>query len=100
MGFTGFMLLVPLAVTSTAGWIRRLGGRRWQRLHQAIYVTAVAGVIHYYWLVKSDIRQPLLYAGIIGVLLAWRLFKWMHERSREPVPRRLRSKEPTTVVTD
>ncbi len=100
LGFTGFMLLVPLAVTSTAGWIRRLGGRRWQRLHQAIYLTAVAGVIHYYWLVKSDVRQPLLYAGIIGVLLAWRLFKWMRERTREPAPRRLRSKEPTTVVTD
>jgi len=100
LGFTGFVLLVPLAVTSTAGWIRRLGGRRWQRLHQAIYVTAVAGVIHYYWLVKSDIRQPLLYAGIIGVLLAWRLFIRMRERSRVPAPRRLRSKEPTTVVTD
>ena len=100
LGFTGFVLLVPLAVTSTAGWIRRLGGRRWQRLHQAIYVTAVAGVIHYYWLVKSDIRQPLLYAGIIGVLLAWRLFNWTRQRSREPAPRRLRTKEPTTVVTD
>jgi sulfoxide reductase heme-binding subunit YedZ len=100
LGFLGFVLLVPLAVTSTAGWIRRLGGRRWRRLHQAIYVTAVAGVIHYYWLVKSDIRQPLLYAGIIGVLLAWRLLIWMRERSREPAPRRLRSKEPTTVVTD
>ena len=100
LGFTGFMLLVPLAVTSTAGWIRRLGGRRWQRLHQAIYLTAVAGVIHYYWLVKSDVRQPLLYAGIIGMLLAWRLFKWMRQRSREPAPRRLRSKAPTTVVTD
>jgi sulfoxide reductase heme-binding subunit YedZ len=100
LGFTGFVLLVPLAVTSTAGWIRRLGGRRWQRLHQAIYVTAVAGVIHYYWLVKSDIRQPLLYAGIIGVLLAWRLFNWMRQRSHAPAPRRLRSKEPTTMVTD
>jgi len=100
LGFTGFVLLVPLAVTSTAGWIRRLGGRRWQRLHQAIYLTAIAGVIHYYWLVKSDVRQPLLYAGIFGVLLAWRLFNWMRQRSRETAPRRLRSKEPTTVVTD
>jgi len=100
LGFTGFVLLVPLAVTSTAGWIRRLGGRRWQRLHQAIYVTAVAGVIHYYWLVKSDVRQPLLYAGIIGVLLAWRLFNWMRQRSHASAPRPLRSKAPTTVVTD
>ncbi len=100
VGFTGFVLLVPLAVTSTAGWIRRLGGRRWQRLHQAIYLSAVAGVIHYYWLVKSDVRQPLLYAGIIAVLLAWRLYFRMRQRSREPAPSRLRSKEPTTVVTD
>jgi sulfoxide reductase heme-binding subunit YedZ len=100
VGFTGFVLLVPLAVTSTAGWIRRLGGRRWRRLHQAIYVSALAGVIHYYWLVKSDIRQPVLYAGIIGVLLAWRLLVWMGERRREPAPRPVRSKEPTPVVTE
>jgi methionine sulfoxide reductase heme-binding subunit len=100
VGFTGFVLLAPLAVTSTAGWIRRLGGRRWRRLHQAIYVTAVAGVIHYYWLVKSDIRQPVLYAGIIGGLLAWRLLVWMGERRREPAPRPVRSKEPTTVASE
>jgi len=100
LGFLGFVLLAPLAVTSTAGWIRRLGGRRWRRLHQAIYVSAVAGVIHYYWLVKSDIRQPLLYAGIIGGLLGWRLLVWLGERRREPAPRPLRSKEPSTVVTD
>src|SRR6202453_3276826 len=50
VGFVGFVLLVPLAITSTAGWIRRLGGRRWQMLHRLVYVSAVAGVIHYYWL--------------------------------------------------
>jgi len=100
VGFTGFLLLMPLAVTSTAGWIRRLGGRRWQRLHQAIYVSAVAGVIHYYWLVKSDVHKPLEYAGIIGVLLAWRGLTQMRERSRATAPHRLRSKEPTTVVTE
>ena len=100
VGFTGFVLLIPLAVTSTAAWIRRLGGRRWQRLHQAIYLTAVAGVIHYYWLVKSDVHKPLEYAGIMGVVLAWRLFSWMHQRSREPAPRHVRNKQPTTVVTD
>jgi sulfoxide reductase heme-binding subunit YedZ len=72
-GFTGFVLLIPLALTSTKGWIRRLGGRRWQRLHRLIYITAVAGVIHYYWLVKSDVRLPLLYGGIVAVLLAYRL---------------------------
>jgi len=100
VGFTGFLLLIPLAVTSTAGWIRRLGGRRWQRLHQAIYLSAVAGVIHYYWLVKSDVHKPLEYAALVGALLVWRFFAWMLQRSREPAPRRLRSKEPTTVVTD
>jgi sulfoxide reductase heme-binding subunit YedZ len=60
----------------------------------------LAGVIPYYWLVKSDIRQPLLYAGIIGGLLAWRLLVWRAERRREPAPRPVRSKETTTVVTE
>ena len=59
VGFTGFVLMIPLAITSTAGWIRRLGGRRWQMLHRAIYLSAIAGVVHYYWLVKSDVRKPL-----------------------------------------
>jgi sulfoxide reductase heme-binding subunit YedZ len=72
-GFTAFVLLIPLAVTSTAGWIRRLGGKRWQMLHRLIYVSACAGVVHYYWLVKSDIRLPLLYGAIVTVLLAYRL---------------------------
>jgi methionine sulfoxide reductase heme-binding subunit len=80
-GFTGFVLLIPLAVTSTAGWIRRLGGRRWQMLHRLIYVSACAGVLHYYWLVKSDVRKPLMYAAIVAILLAFRLFtSWMKSR--------------------
>ena len=57
-GFTAFGLLIPLAVTSTAGWIRRLGGKRWQMLHRLVYMSAVSGVVHYYWLVKSDITLP------------------------------------------
>lgn len=73
-GFTGFILMVPLAVTSTAGWVRRLGYKRWQTLHRLIYVSATAGVIHYYWLVKSDIRLPVMYGAILTVLLAWRFF--------------------------
>ncbi|MGH9692202.1 MAG: sulfite oxidase heme-binding subunit YedZ [Candidatus Acidiferrales bacterium] len=93
VGFTGFVLLIPLAITSTAGWIRRLGGRRWRLLHRAIYLTAVAGVIHYYWLVKSDVRKPLEYAGIVGILLAWRVGEWMYGRWRKPTPRAIRSKE-------
>jgi sulfoxide reductase heme-binding subunit YedZ len=76
VGFLGFVLLIPLAITSTKGWIRRLGGRRWQILHRFIYVTAICGVIHYYWLVKSDVREPLMYAAILAVLLLWRLASW------------------------
>jgi methionine sulfoxide reductase heme-binding subunit len=72
MGFTAFVLMIPLAVTSTAGWIRRLGGKRWQTLHRLIYVTAVAGVVHYYWLVKSDIRLPVLYGVLVAVELVYR----------------------------
>jgi len=82
VGFTGFVLMIPLAITSTAGWIRRLGGKRWQTLHRAIYVSATAGVIHYYWLVKSDVRKPLQYAAMVGVLLAWRLGSWIYDRGQ------------------
>jgi sulfoxide reductase heme-binding subunit YedZ len=71
-GFTAFVLLVPLALTSTAGWIRRLGGRRWQALHRLVYVSAAAAVVHYYWLVKSDIRLPVFYGALVGMLLLWR----------------------------
>src|SRR5580700_3449188 len=73
VGFTAFLLLIPLAITSTAGWIRRLGGKRWQKLHRLIYVAAILGVIHYYWLVKSDVRKPIEYAWIFGILFAWRI---------------------------
>jgi methionine sulfoxide reductase heme-binding subunit len=86
VGFTAFVLLIPLALTSTAGWVRRLGGRRWQLLHRAIYISAVCGVIHYYWLVKSDVRKPLFYAALVAILLAWRLGNWFSRRKRQPVP--------------
>jgi sulfoxide reductase heme-binding subunit YedZ len=72
VGFTGFVLMLPLAVTSTKKWIGRLGGKRWQRVHRLIYVTATAGVVHYLWLVKLDIRRPLAYGAILAVLLAFR----------------------------
>ena len=74
VGFTAFVLMIPLAVTSTAGWIRRLGGKRWAMLHRAIYLTAIGGVIHYLWLVKSDIHLPLEYAAVMAILLGWRVF--------------------------
>jgi len=72
-GFTGFVLLIPLALTSTAASIRRLGGQRWRRLHRLVFVSALAGVAHYYWLVKSDIRGPLVYFALIAALLLWRI---------------------------
>jgi methionine sulfoxide reductase heme-binding subunit len=100
VGFTGFILLIPLAVTSTAGWIRRLGGKRWQMLHRLVYVTAVCGVIHYYWLVKSDVREPIFYGSLVAILLAWRLADWLIRRrgkaSTVPVQQR---KEPVTAET-
>ncbi|HWB83253.1 MAG TPA: protein-methionine-sulfoxide reductase heme-binding subunit MsrQ [Bryobacteraceae bacterium] len=79
-GFTAFVLMIPLAATSTAGWIRRLGGRRWIALHRLIYVSGVAAVVHYYWLVKSDIRLPVLYGEAVGLLLSYRLVVWMLAR--------------------
>ena len=79
-GFTGFALMIPLALTSTAGWIRRLGGKRWLALHRLIYVTAIAGVVHYYWLVKSDVRKPLFYGALVAVLLALRAGFWLAAR--------------------
>ncbi len=82
-GFTGFVLLIPLAVTSTAGSIRRLGGKRWQKLHRLIYVTAVAGVIHYYWLVKSDIRLPLFYGFLVALELGYRMA--VRKPTKQPV---------------
>ncbi len=86
VGFTAFVLLIPLAITSTTGWIRRLGGKRWQLLHRCIYFAAVCGVIHYYWLVKSDVRKPLFYGALVAILLAWRLGDWLFKRrSQAPV---------------
>ena len=73
-GATGLLLMIPLAITSTAGWMRRLGGRRWQQLHRLAYVVAVAGVVHYYWLVKADTSRPVRYGLVLAVLLAARLW--------------------------
>jgi sulfoxide reductase heme-binding subunit YedZ len=71
VGFAAFVILLALAVTSTTGWIRRLG-RRWQRLHRLVYLAALLGVVHFYWLVKADTREPLIYAGVLAVLLVAR----------------------------
>ena len=81
-GATAFLLMVPLAATSTAGMIRRLGGRTWRRLHRLVYVSAALGVVHYWWLVKADIRRPRAYAVTLAVLLGARLLVYL--RSRTP----------------
>jgi methionine sulfoxide reductase heme-binding subunit len=91
VGFLGFVLLIPLALTSTKGWIRRLGGKRWQALHRLIYVSALCGVVHYYWLVKSDHRLPLLYGAILAVLLLYRLGSSLLKSRPEPAPAAARS---------
>lgn len=83
IGFATLMMLLPLALTSTAGMIRRLGGKRWQALHRLAYVAGVTAVIHYWWLVKSDVTSPYRYAAIIGVLLAARL-AWARVKVRAP----------------
>lgn len=72
-GFTAFLCMLPLAVTSTRGWIRRLG-KRWTQLHRLAYLAAIAGAVHYYWLVKADVRAPLAYVAVLAVLFAPRLW--------------------------
>ena len=87
VGFTAWLLLIPLAATSTKGWIRRLG-KRWTRLHRLVYLVAVLGTIHFYWQVKKDVREPLIFAGILAVLLGFRL-----------IPRRSARKRPMDVTS-
>jgi sulfoxide reductase heme-binding subunit YedZ len=74
VGFLAFVLMIPLAITSTKKWISRLGGKRWQFLHKAIYITGILGVIHYIWRVKSNIENPLIYAILLTLLLGYRLW--------------------------
>jgi sulfoxide reductase heme-binding subunit YedZ len=74
VGFLGFVMLIPLAVTSTAKMIKRLGGKRWQLLHRLVYASALAGVVHYLWLVKADVQLPLIYGSLLAVLLGYRLW--------------------------
>lgn len=82
IGFTAFTLLIPLALTSSDAMIRRLGGERWRKLHRLIYPIAVAGVIHYAWLVKKDLSKPLVFAALLTLLLSMRLF---HRLGRRPL---------------
>ena len=80
VGFTAFMLMVPLAFTSTTGWIRRMGGKRWNLLHKLVYVSATLGVVHYWWKVKLDVTNPMYYAALVAALLGVRLVRWFARR--------------------
>jgi sulfoxide reductase heme-binding subunit YedZ len=82
VGFSAFILMIPLALTSTAWSIRRLGGKNWQRLHRLIYATGILGVIHYFWLVKADKRKPIEYGIVLSSLLVYRLVLWISEKRK------------------
>jgi sulfoxide reductase heme-binding subunit YedZ len=88
VGFASWLSMLPLAVTSTTGMIRRLGGRRWQLLHRLTYIAASAAVLHYWWLVKADVRRPETYALVVGALLAFRAWWWFRS-TKAPVTRRV-----------
>jgi sulfoxide reductase heme-binding subunit YedZ len=94
IGFTTLMLLLPLAVTSTAGWIRRLGGKRWNALHRLVYAAAITAVVHYYWLVKADVSRPIIYAAIVALLLGFRVY-W----SRLKATSAARLRQPAAIRT-
>lgn len=85
LGFSGFILLVPLAVTSTRGWVRRLGGKRWQRLHRLAYAVAALGVAHYFLSVKRDVTQPLVFAAVLAAILAARIASARLPRRRREI---------------
>jgi len=82
-GFSAFVVMIPLAITSTKKWIARLGGRRWQLLHRLTYVGAIAGVVHYLWLVKADTERPLIYGVLLSMLLGFRVLQSL--RSNHPL---------------
>lgn len=96
-GMTAFLLLIPLALTSTKGWIRRLGGKRWNRLHRLVYPAAIAAVLHFLLAVKLDIRKPLLYIVILAVLLGARVV-WARQRARGPRPVARERQRPLTAT--
>lgn len=99
VGFTAFALMIPLAATSTTGMIRRLGGRRWQLLHRLMYVSCVAGALHYWWLVKADVRRPLAYGAVIVGLLMFRLYWARVHGTRTSAPSKTTSRSPFRSVT-
>ncbi|MBL8205612.1 MAG: sulfoxide reductase heme-binding subunit YedZ [Blastocatellia bacterium] len=84
VGFAAFLMLVPLALTSNKFSIRKLTGKRWQQLHWLVYPAAICGVVHYYWLVKADITEPMIYAVALAVLLGIRIFYKLKPQQRSP----------------
>jgi sulfoxide reductase heme-binding subunit YedZ len=85
VGFASFLMLIPLALTSTNAMIRRLGAKRWQQLHRLVYLIGIGGVVHFLWLVKSDIREPLVYGAVLALLLGFRLWDRRH-RTPDAIP--------------
>ncbi|MEE4376727.1 MAG: protein-methionine-sulfoxide reductase heme-binding subunit MsrQ [Candidatus Competibacteraceae bacterium] len=96
VGFAAFLLLIPLAATSTNAMMKRLGGRRWQRLHRLVYAISVLAVLHYLWLVKADLTEPLVYGAILALLLGYRVI--YHYRSTVLKRWRLRAQVSPTVT--
>jgi sulfoxide reductase heme-binding subunit YedZ len=89
VGFSAFLILSTLAITSPKAAVRRLGGKRWQRLHRLVYLAAALGVLHFYWLVKKDVREPLLYGVILALILSLRLIPRPQPRAAIPAERRV-----------
>ncbi|HUS18696.1 MAG TPA: protein-methionine-sulfoxide reductase heme-binding subunit MsrQ [Terriglobales bacterium] len=84
VGFLAFMLLAPLAATSTQWSIRKLGGRNWNRLHKLVYVSAALGVVHFWWKVKADKLQPAIFGAVLALLLGYRIVAWLRNRAKAP----------------
>lgn len=80
IGFAAFVLLIPLALTSTNAMMKRMGGKNWQLLHRLVYAIALFGVLHYWWLVKKDLTQPIIYSAVLAVLLGYRLWVWQTKK--------------------
>jgi methionine sulfoxide reductase heme-binding subunit len=86
IGMTALLLMIPLAITSTKGWIRRMGSARWNSLHRAVYATAVLGLVHYWMSVKKDITEPAIFGAIFAILLGWRVWNARRNRASRAAP--------------
>ncbi len=100
VGFFAFLTMIPLAITSTTGWIRRMGGKKWAALHRLVYVTGIAGVVHYWWLVKADISRPETYAAIVALLLGVRVYYRLKKSRTTPPVRSVRVQADRSAIAD